>query len=123
MATPPAPERRSVDVADGDVAVLDLPPVTGRERTFEIDLRLSVRTPAPADGAWLAVTLELDGALEWSRRVAARCAGQTDALDFHCRRRVPAGRSLRVRAVAQAGGGARRLRLRLDAEEAGPGDA
>ena len=117
MSAAVRPEHWSVDAADGDVAVLDIPPVVGRERGFEIDLRFGVRTPSPADGAWLSVALELDGAREWARRVDARCPGQVDTLDFHCRRRVPEGQPLRVRAVARAGGGARRLSLRLDAEE------
>jgi hypothetical protein len=117
MAMPEPPEHWSVDVADGDVAVLDIPPVLARDRVFEIDLRYTVRSPAPAGGAWLSVTLDLDGAREWSRRIDVQCPGQTDSLDFHCRRAVPEGQALRLRATARAGGGARRHRLRLDAEE------
>jgi hypothetical protein len=110
-------EHWSVDAADRDVAVLDIPPVLGRERVFDIDLRFSVRSPVPGDGAWLSVALDLDGAREWARRIEVQCPGQTDSLDFHCRRVVPEGQALRLRATAQAGGGARRHRLRLDAEE------
>lgn len=111
------PERWHVDAGDGDIAVLTVPPVLRRDRVFEVDLRFAVRTPAEP-GAWLSVTLELDGAREWTRRIDAQCPGETDSLDFHCRRELPEGRALRIRAVTRVGGGARRLRLELSAEEA-----
>jgi hypothetical protein len=110
------PEAWRVDAGEADVAVLTVPAVLKRERNFDIDLRFAVRTPE-APGAWLAVTLELDGAREWTRRIDASCPGQTDSLDFHCRRTLPAGRALRIRAVTRVGGGARRQRLQLAAEE------
>jgi hypothetical protein len=133
-AAPGRPEHWNVDAGAADVATLTVPAVLGRDRVFEVDLRFVVRTPevapdgayesasgsargGPASGPWLAVTLDLDGAQAWQRRIPAECPGQTDSLDFHCRRVVPEGRSLRLRAVTQVGGGARRQQLRLDAEE------
>lgn len=104
-----------VDAGEADVALLRVPPVLRLDRVFEIDLRFVVRTPAQP-GAWLEVTLELDGAREWSRRIDATCLGQTDSLDFHCRRALPAGRDLRLRATTRVGGGARRSALSLAAE-------
>lgn len=118
----PRPEHWSVDAADADVATLTVPAVLGRDRVFEIDLRFVVRTPESAE-AWLAVALDLDGAQAWQRRIAARCPGETDTLDYHCRRTVREGQALRLRAVTQVGGGARRHRLRLDAEEVRDDDA
>lgn len=114
--TAAAPERWRVDAADADVAVLVVPPALRRDRVFEVDLRLVVRTPR-SPGAWFSVTLELDGAQVWSRRVEALCAGETDELDYRCRRVVAEGRGLRLRAITRVGGGARRHRLELTAEE------
>lgn len=111
------PETWRVDAGDADVAVLRVPPVLRSDRVFEIDLRFVVRTP-PEPGGWLEVTLELDGAREWSRRIDATCLGQADSLDFHCRRALPAGLGLRLRAVTRVGGGARRSALSLAAEAA-----
>ncbi len=109
------PEHWRVDAGDADVAVLTVPAALQGERRFDIDLQFSVRTPE-RPGAWLEVTLELDGAREWSRRVDAACPGQTDVLEYHCRRGVPEGRGLRIRAVTRVGGGARRQRLQLAAQ-------
>ena len=117
MTSRSRPEIWQLDAGDAAVAVLNVPAVLRRDRSFEIDLRFVVRTPEAA-GAWLAVTLEIDGAREWRRRIDASCPGQTDTLDFHCRRRLPEGRALRIRAVTRVGGGARRQRLQLVAEEA-----
>lgn len=109
-------ERWCVDVGDADVALLDIPPALGRPRRFEIDVRFVVQCPAPANGAWHALTVEIDGRRHWSRRIASSNPGQTDSLDYHCRVEVPDGAALRVRALA-ATGGARRRQLRIDAEE------
>lgn len=111
-----------MDAGDADVATLVVPAALGRDRVFEVDLRFVVRTPVEsetpgAERPWLAVTLDLDGAQAWQRRIAADCPGQTDSLDYHCRRVVPEGQALRLRAVTRVGGGARRQQLRLDAEE------
>jgi hypothetical protein len=119
------PEHWSVDAGEADVATLTVPAVLGRDRVFEIDLRFVVRTPEQSGepAAWLAVRLDLDGAQAWQRRIPAQCPGQTDNLEFHCRRTVAEGQALRLRAVTQVGGGARRHSLRLDAEEVRDDDA
>lgn len=110
-------ERWAVDAGEADIAVLHVPPVLRRERLFDLDLQFRVRLPAGDDGrGWLAVTLEIDGRREWARRIDARGPGDTDVLDFHCRRTLPAGQALRLRAMTQVGGGARRQRLVLTAE-------
>ena len=73
---------------------------------------------ATAAGAWQALSVELNGVREWSRRIDTH--GQTDTLDYHCRRELDIGQALRVRALTQLGD-ARRLRLFIEAEEqAGP---
>jgi hypothetical protein len=111
------PEHWSVDAGEADVATLTVPAVLGRDRVFEIDLRFIVKTPDAGPAPWLAVRLDLDGTQAWQRRIPALCPGQTDNLEFHCRRTVAEGQALRLRAVTQVGGGVRRQRLRLDAEE------
>lgn len=112
-------EHWTQDAGEADIAVLTVPPVLRRDRVFDLDLQFRVRLPAePTDTPWLAVTLEIDGRREWTRRIDARGPGDTDVLDFHCRRPLPAGRALRLRAVTQVGGGARRQRLWLSAEAA-----
>ncbi|MBS0435858.1 MAG: hypothetical protein JSR75_13380 [Proteobacteria bacterium] len=115
--TTTASEHWSVDVGDADVALLDVPPAEARARRFEVDVRFVVRCPDPLAGAWHALSVELDGRRHWQRRIATSNPGQTDSLDYHCRVEVPAGAPLRIRALAQAQG-ARRLQLRIDAEEA-----
>jgi hypothetical protein len=82
-----APEHWATDAGDADVALLDVPPAEARARRFEIDVRFVVRCPDRLAEAWHALTVELD-----------------------------AGAPLRIRALAQAHG-ARRLQLRIDAEE------
>lgn len=114
-AAPAAPERWSVDAGGADIATLDIPPSAQRGRVFAVDVRFVVRAgerPAP----WLALTVELDGRRQWSRRIEAHAPGQTDSLDYHCRCELPAGRALRVRALTQVGA-AQRLRLQIEAEE------
>lgn len=116
------PEHWSVDAGDADVATLTVPAVLGRDRVFEIDLRFVVQTPESGPAPWLAVRLDLNGAQAWRRRIPAQCPGETDNLEFHCRRTVAEGQALRLRAVTQVGGGVRRQRLRLDAEEVSDGE-
>ncbi len=115
-------ERWAVDAGAADVATLTIPPSAQRERVFEIDLRFVVRAPLQAGrAAWHAMSVDLNGVREWSRRSAthnpADHPGQNDSLDYHCRVLVPVGRALRVRAVTQVGG-AIRQRLVIEADEA-----
>ncbi len=110
------PERWTRDAGAADVATLDIPPSAQRTRVFEIDVRFVVRVPVPAHGAWHAMQVELDGLRQWQRRVDSHNPGQTDSLDYRCRRVLAVGQALRVRAVTQVGG-ALRQRLVIDAEE------
>jgi hypothetical protein len=115
------PERWALDAGAADVATLDIPASAQRERVFEIDLRFVVRAPASRAPAWHAMSVDLNGVREWARRIdthdAVHGVGQTDSLDYHCRVVLPVGRALRVRAVTQVGG-AQRVRLVIEAEEA-----
>lgn len=102
--SPPNPELWRCDAGSGSVAVLDIPGSLERHRTFDVDATLVVRVPQPLDGAWHALTVELDGRQKWSRRIASNSPGQTDGLDYHCRIELARGRSLRVRAAVVVGG-------------------
>jgi hypothetical protein len=113
-----APEHWRIDAGAADVAKLDIPPSAQRERVFEIDLRFAVRAPASGAAAWHAMTVDLNGVREWSRRCDTH--SPSDTLDYHCRVVLPVGRALRVRAVTKVGG-AQRMRLLIEAEE--PQDA
>lgn len=119
-ASPPKPELWRCDVGGGLVAVLDIPGSLERHRTFDIDASLLVRVPQPLDGAWHALTVELDGKQKWSRRIASNSPGQTDGLDYHCRIELARGRALRIRAVAAVGGPAVQ-HLGVEAREELPG--
>ena len=111
-----APESWRCDAAQADIVTLDIPASVSRVRVFDIDVRFVVRAPGQTGAAWHALTVELDGRREWSRRSATHNPGQTDSLDFHCRREIAVGQSLRVRARTEVGGAAR-VRLLIEAEE------
>jgi len=108
-------ERWEVDAGAADIATLELPPSALRLRRFEIDVRFVVSAAPGAEAPWHALAVELDGQRVWSRRIDTH-HGATDSLDFHCRRELAAGQALRVRAISQVGG-ARRVRLLIEAEE------
>lgn len=109
-------EQWHVDVGDADVAMLHIPPALGRARRFDVDVRFEVLCPADGQGAWHALTVELDGRQAWSRQIATNNPGQTDSLDYHQRVDVAQGAGLRVRAVTRVAAAVRR-RLRIEAEE------
>ena len=109
-------EHWRTDAGDADVATLDVPPSLTRSRRFHVDVRFVVRCPAELEGPWHALTVELDGAQRWSRRIPTSNPGQTDSLDYHCLVEVPEGAGLRIRAVTQVRGAVRR-QLCIDAEE------
>jgi hypothetical protein len=109
-------ERWFVDAGSADIATLEIPASAQRRRVFDVDVRFVVSAPAAGPPPWHAMTVELDGVQEWSRRIATRQGEPSDSLDHHCRREVGVGRALRVR-VRTAVGGARRLRLVIEAEE------
>lgn len=100
----PVAEVWRCEVGSASVAVLDIPGSLERHRRFDVDVTLLVRVPQPLDGAWHALTVELDGRQQWSRRIASNSPGLSDGLDYHCRIELPTGRALRVRATAEASG-------------------
>ena len=118
-ATPAAanaarPERWSVDAGTADVATLTIPADALRTRRFEIDCRLVVARLA--DGAQHGMRVEVDGALEWTRRAPTENPGQSDSMDYHFRRELPPGGPLRI-VVKTTARQARRLALTIEAEE------
>ena len=108
-------ERWVRDAGEDDVALLDIPAVLHHERVFEIDVRFEVRHRGDASAGWHALKVEIDGAQLWSRRLET-AVGSADSLDFHCRRAVPAGQPLRIRAGTAVGPGVQRRRLHIEAE-------
>jgi hypothetical protein len=112
-AAPARPERWRVDAGPVDVATLTIP-AAFHARRFEVDCRLVV---APrTDDARHAMRVEVDGDLEWSREAATANPGQTDSMDYHFRREVPAGDEMRI-VVKTRVHGAQRLALVIEAEE------
>ena len=112
--TQPKPERWHIDAGDGDVATLVIPPDSFRTRHFEIDCRLVVMPLAA--GAHHGMRVDVDGALEWTRRAPTENPGHTDSMDYHFRRELPAGKPLRIVVKTEARQ-ARRVRLLIEAEE------
>ena len=91
-------ERWAVETDRDGVARLDIPPHASRERSFEIYCSLRVAHPGSGAAAH-ALRVLVDGAQEWSRRVPTDAGGR-DTLDVRFRRVVPAGRPLRLSAIA-----------------------
>lgn len=114
--TPSPAEHWRSDVGSANVAVLDIPGSLERRRHFDIDVTLVVRVPIDADAPWHELGVELDGQQQWRRRLPSHSPGHTDGLDYHCRVALEAGRSLRIRATAGAGG-SRVQQLCIDARE------
>ncbi|MCU0764100.1 MAG: hypothetical protein MUF76_14390 [Hydrogenophaga sp.] len=112
----PRPEIWRRDAGSQTVAVLDIPGSLDRHRLFDLDVTLLVRTPQDHPDPWHELKLELDGRLQWQRRVPSHSPGQTDGLDYHCRVRLESGRALRIRALV-AVGGSRVERLLIEARE------
>ncbi len=108
------PERWSVETHSGEVAHLDIPADSSRERHFEIYCSYAVMH-RDAGAAWHALRVLVDGAHEWARRVPTD-NGARDSLDLRFRRTVPPGRALRVSAIGEAEGAAP-LGLSISAEE------
>jgi hypothetical protein len=110
-----APERWTTDAGSRDVARLDVPPDALHERRFEVFCRAVVAERAGADGAWHEMTVRVNGALEWSRRVPV-APGEEDSLDLRIVRSVPAGRPLRLVVQSKVHGVQRRV-LTISADE------
>jgi len=108
------PEHWRIDAGDADVATLVIPADSARTRRFEIDCRLVVMRLA--DGATHGMRVDVDGGLEWTRRAPTENPGQTDSMDYHFRRELPAGQPLRIVVKTQAAR-ARRVALSIEADE------
>jgi hypothetical protein len=111
-----APEQWRLDAGDADVAVLNIPPVSGRMRRFEVDVSFVVRAPEELGTAWHELAVELDGRKQWSRRIGTSNPGEQDGLDYHVRVSVAAEAALRVRATTKVRGAVRQ-RLVIEAVE------
>lgn len=110
-------EQWIVDVDEDEVAVLTVPAVLNVDRVAEIDIRLQVSwADAPALVPQYALSVDLDGVHEWTRRVDNRPSTPPDSIDYHCSRSLPIGQGLRIRAHALLAGGARCRRLCIEAE-------
>jgi hypothetical protein len=101
---PLQPEHWRADAGPESVALLVVPGLLARSRVFDVDASLLVDVPPKAEGAWLELTVELDGKRQWSRRIPAHNPGQTDGLEYHQRVRLEAEQGLRVRAVVAVKG-------------------
>jgi len=108
------PERWRIDAGDADVATLVIPADAFRTRRFEIDCRLVVMRLS--DGATHGMRVDVDGDLEWTRKAPTENPGHTDSMDYHFRRELPVGQSLRIVVKTQAKQ-ARRVALVIEAEE------
>lgn len=108
-------ERWQLDAAEADIATLDIPPALGRMRRFEVDVRFVVTRAESAEDAWHALTVDVNGRRQWTRRIATHAP--SDSLDYHCRIDVPEGAALRLRAATRVSRGVLRQRLRIEAEE------
>ena len=99
----PKPEVWCASTADAPVVVLTIPGVLDRTRVFVVDVQLRVRVPEGARKTGFGLSLEIDGARQWSRTIEACTPGETDSLDYHCRLALAAGRESRLRARADLG--------------------
>ncbi len=116
-AREPEPERWALDAGDDPGATLTVPADARRERRFEIAVALTVGVPDDvAPGAWLQLTVMVNGVQQWQRRVPAHNPGQWDGLDVRFARSVPVAQALRITA-AVAGQGVRRRSLVIEADE------
>jgi len=110
------PEHWQTDTGGDPVAVLNIPGLMSRARVFDVDATLIVAVPDAKQGAWLELTVDIDGQRQWSRRIPAHNPGQTDGLEYHQRVRLEVAQGIRIRAVA-AVKGVRIQQLRLEARE------
>jgi hypothetical protein len=92
------PEVWTVVVDRGSVATLTVPPHLNRQRVFDVDAVLLARIPAEGRPASFSLSVEVDGALQWTRTVPGQTPGEVDTLEYHCRVSVDATRQLRLRA-------------------------
>jgi len=114
---PSLPERWVLDAGDAAEAVLVIPPDARRERRFDIACAMTVRCGDDLAGAWHEMAVYANGALQWQRRIDSSNPGSFDGLDYHCRRSVAVGETLRVLVRCAVRGVARRG-LVIEADEA-----
>lgn len=110
----PRPEHWEDDAGDADVARLIVPPDLLRDRTFEIFCSFAVDARGNTD-ATMSMRVLVDGSHQWEREETVHGGGR-DSLDYRFRRELPAGQPLRLQATTEVSG-ARRLRLRITADE------
>lgn len=109
-----APEHWAEDAGDGDAAHLDIPPHATRERRFEVFCSFEVANPLGSDDAAHGLRVLVNGAQEWTRRVATHAG--SDSLDVRLRKTVPVGEPLRLTARTEVQG-VRRVSLKITADE------
>lgn len=109
-----APEHWRADAHGRELLKLDIPPDAARERRFEVSCSLQVRAREGAE-ATHGLTVLVDGAQQWARRVPTHPGG-ADSLDVRFSRTVPVGKPLRLVAQAQLRD-AVALQLQIVAEE------
>lgn len=114
---PRRPERWASGPTADAVLRLEIPADLHREREFEISVAMSVRALDGAAAPWHELRIFANGQLEWSRRIPTATDQPYDGLDMRFRRRVEAQRRLSLLAEVNCGG-ARRLKLVIEAEEA-----
>jgi hypothetical protein len=102
------------DAGDSDAAHLDIPPHATRERRFEIFCSFEVANPLGGDDAAHGLRVLVNGAQEWTRRVATHAG--SDSLDVRLRKTVPVGEPLRLTARTEVQG-VRRVGLKITADE------
>ena len=102
------------DAGDSDAAQLDIPPHATRDRRFEIFCSLEVANPGGDDEAHHGLRVLVNGAQEWTRRVATHAG--SDSLDVRLRKTVPVGEPLRLTARTEVQG-VRRVSLKITADE------
>ena len=110
------PERWSVRQDAADVVALDIPADLQRHRRFEIDCRFVVRPRADADAPEHAMRVTVNGALQWTRRIATSRLGGSDSLDVHFTRDLSVGQPLRIVASTDVKD-ALRVSLAIEAHE------
>jgi len=111
------PERWSVQAGDAAVARLDIPAEAKRERRFEIAVSMSVRALDNSAEPWHELRVYADGKLQWQRRIGTQQPAPFDGLDYRFQATVAVAQTLRLSAIAECGG-ARRLQLQIEADEA-----
>lgn len=128
LRTPPSsrPERWCADAGDATLAELRVPPDARRERRFEVACAMTVRLSMDVDtsasiqsetgDAWHEMTVHVNGAKQWSRRIGTSNPGHWDGLDYRFAATVPVGQALHVR-VQVAARGALRRSLLVEADE------